>query len=145
MGLSFHLFAVSTSMESSQRLRQESRIQIDLSILTSIPPRRLTMRAHSSMEALQDLHNPQHWDLGYVRSDKNREAYETIRESILDALDFVESTGVSGQGAFRTVELFASHEGLLLPYEEAHTIPNKRALVQPRCPYALDWRPNPAA
>lgn len=69
-----------------------------------------------------DLHNPQHWDLGYVRSDKNREAYETIRESILDALDFVESTGVSGQGAFRTVELFASHEGLLLPYEEAHTI-----------------------
>ena len=69
-----------------------------------------------------DLHNPQHWDLGYVRSNKNREAYETIRESILDALDFVESTGVSGQGAFRTVELFASHEGLLLPYEEAHTI-----------------------
>ena len=69
-----------------------------------------------------DLHNPQHWDLGYVRSDKNREAYESIRESILDALDFVESTGVSGQGAFRTVELFASHEGLLLPYEEAHTI-----------------------
>ena len=29
---------------------------------------------------------------------------------------------MSGQGAFRTVELFASHEGLLLPYEEAHTI-----------------------
>ena len=69
-----------------------------------------------------DLHNPQHWDLGYVRSDKNREAYEGIRESILDALDFVESTGVSGQGAFRTVELFSSHEGLLLPYEEAHTV-----------------------
>ena len=69
-----------------------------------------------------DLHNPQHWDLGYVRSDKNREAYEGIRESILDALDFVESTGVSGQGAFKTVELFSSHEGLLLPYEEAHTV-----------------------
>lgn len=69
-----------------------------------------------------DLHNPQHWDLGYVRSDKNRQAYEAIRESILDALDFVESTGVSGQGAFKTVELFSSHEGLLLPYEEAHTV-----------------------
>ena len=69
-----------------------------------------------------DLHNPQHWDLGYVRSDKNREAYEAIRESILDALDFVESTGVSGHGAFKTVELFSSHEGLLLPYEEAHTL-----------------------
>ena len=42
--------------------------------------------------------------------------------SILDALEFVESTGVQAGGIFRTVELFSSHEGLLLPYEEAHTV-----------------------
>ena len=34
-------------------LEARERIQVDLSILTSIPPRRLTMPEHSSMEALQ--------------------------------------------------------------------------------------------
>ncbi|MEC9466067.1 MAG: 3-deoxy-7-phosphoheptulonate synthase class II [Myxococcota bacterium] len=68
-----------------------------------------------------DLHHPHHWDLGFVRSHKNRTQYEGMLESILDALDFVESTGVTGSAALRTVELFASHEGLLLAYEEAHT------------------------
>ncbi len=68
-----------------------------------------------------DLHHPQHWDLGFVRSHKNRTQYEGMLDSILDALDFVESTGVTGSAALRTVELFSSHEGLLLAYEQAHT------------------------
>lgn len=68
-----------------------------------------------------DLHQPQHWDLGYVRSADNRARYQEMTARILDALDFVESTGVTGGAHFRTVELFTSHEGLLLAYEEAHT------------------------
>jgi len=68
-----------------------------------------------------DLHHPQHWDLGFVRSHNNRANYEAMLESILDALDFVESTGVTGSAALKTVELFASHEGLLMPYEQAQT------------------------
>ena len=69
-----------------------------------------------------DLHNPQHWELGFFRNQDNRERHEAMLHRILDSLDFVESTGVQAQGVFRTVELFASHEGLLLPYEEAHTV-----------------------
>lgn len=42
-------------------------------------------------------------------------------QRILDALDFVESTGVRGAEALRTVEFYSSHEGLVLDYEEAHT------------------------
>ena len=42
-------------------------------------------------------------------------------ERIRDAIDFLESTGVLGTGELRTVELFSSHEGLLLDYEEVLT------------------------
>jgi len=69
-----------------------------------------------------DLHNPQHWDLGFFRNPENRERHQSMLHKMLDALNFVESTGVKAQSIFRTVELFASHEGLLLPYEEAHTV-----------------------
>ena len=68
-----------------------------------------------------DLHRPEDWDLGFVRSASSRSEYEDMLRRILDALDFVESTGVRGDAALRTVELYSSHEGLLLPYEEALT------------------------
>ena len=68
-----------------------------------------------------DLHHPQHWDLGFVRSTTNRKKYENIVDRLRDAIDFVESTGVRGTATLKTVELFCSHEGLLLDYEEAFT------------------------
>ncbi len=68
-----------------------------------------------------DLHRPHHWDLGFVRSAESRERYEDMVARILDALDFVESAGVRGDDVLTTVELYSSHEGLLLPYEEALT------------------------
>ena len=68
-----------------------------------------------------DLHHPQHWDLGFVRSNTNRAEYEDIVTRIRDAIDFVESTGVRSTASLKTVELFCSHEGLLLDYEEALT------------------------
>ena len=68
-----------------------------------------------------DLHHPQHWDLGFVRSSTNRAEYEDIVSRIRDAIDFVESTGVRSTASLKMVELFCSHEGLLLDYEEAMT------------------------
>ena len=68
-----------------------------------------------------DLHHPDHWDLAFVKGAANRADYEEMIKRILDAIDFVESTGVHDADAFRTIELFASHEGLLLEYETAHT------------------------
>jgi len=67
-----------------------------------------------------DLHKPHHWRLEFVRSSIHRAEYEALVERILDALDFVESTGVRSP-IFSTVELYSSHEGLLLAYEEAAT------------------------
>ncbi len=97
-------------------------------------PERLVKAYHHSAATLNyaralvdggfaDLHHPQHWDLGFVRSSANRAAYEDIVDRIRDAIDFVESTGVRGTAALKTVELFCSHEGLLLDYESAFTEP----------------------
>jgi 3-deoxy-7-phosphoheptulonate synthase len=95
-------------------------------------PQRLVKAYHHSTATLNyaralvdggfaDLHHPQHWDLGFVRSDAQREEYEDMVARIRDAIDFVESTGVRGLVTLETIELFSSHEGLLLAYEEALT------------------------
>ena len=95
-------------------------------------PQRLVKAYHLSAATLNyaralvdggfaDLHHPQHWDLGFVRSQSHRAEYEDMVERIRVAFDFLVSTGVRGTGALRTVELFSSHEGLLLDYEEALT------------------------
>jgi 3-deoxy-7-phosphoheptulonate synthase len=68
-----------------------------------------------------DLHHPEYWDLGFLRDAPLREAYERITHSIGESLDFFESlTGQKVSDAAR-VEFYCSHEGLLLPYEQAQT------------------------
>ncbi len=68
-----------------------------------------------------DLHHPDHWDLAFVRSTAQRAVYNDMVHRMIDAVEFVESTGVRGSDSLRTVELFSSHEALLLAYEEAMT------------------------
>ncbi len=68
-----------------------------------------------------DLHEADDWDLGFVRNTSRRGQYEALVERILDAMSFLHTTGASADPALRTVELYSSHEGLLLPYEEALT------------------------
>jgi len=68
-----------------------------------------------------DLHHAQDWDLGFIRQPKHRADYEDMKERIVRALEFMEAVGIRGEAALRTVELYSSHEGLLLAYEEAQT------------------------
>ena len=70
-----------------------------------------------------DLHHPDFWDLGFVKSTDRRAEYEEMVARILDAIEFVESTGVRTGHSLEAVDLFTSHEGLLLSYEEALTEP----------------------
>jgi 3-deoxy-7-phosphoheptulonate synthase len=69
-----------------------------------------------------DLHHPQYWDLGFMKHSPLKEEYERIVSSLGDALEFFER--VSGGRAphqVTSVDFFASHEGLLLAYEQAQT------------------------
>ena len=68
-----------------------------------------------------DLHHPEYWDLDFVRNSPLEAEYRRIVQSILDSLSFMET--ISGQPPADSagVEVFTSHEGLHLMYEQAQT------------------------
>jgi 3-deoxy-7-phosphoheptulonate synthase len=71
---------------------------------------------------MADLHSPMDWGLGHVRDDALQKKYARIVESIRDSLSFMQTVGadsVAGGGPLSTVDLYTSHEGLVLEYEEA--------------------------
>jgi 3-deoxy-7-phosphoheptulonate synthase len=68
-----------------------------------------------------DLHHPEYWDLNFVQHSPAREAYEKVVRSIADALDFFEGMTGSPVEKAHLVTMYASHEGLHLPYEQAQT------------------------
>ncbi len=68
-----------------------------------------------------DLHHPEYWDLNFLQHSPAREAYEKVVHSIADALDFFEGMTGSSVEKASLVTMYASHEGLLLPYEQAQT------------------------
>jgi 3-deoxy-7-phosphoheptulonate synthase len=68
-----------------------------------------------------DLHKAEGWHLTFVRDDARRARYEAVVRSMLEAVHFVEAIGAPSIEAFNRVQLYTSHEGLLLPYEEALT------------------------
>jgi len=68
-----------------------------------------------------DLHHPEYWDLDFVRHSPLEAEYRRIVQSIVDSLTFMET--ISGQTLAESgrIDLFTSHEGLHLPYEQAQT------------------------
>ncbi|KAI8873773.1 DAHP synthetase [Ramicandelaber brevisporus] len=116
-----------------------------------------------------DLHHPKAWDLGHVRRPDLRKEYQTVVNRILDALDFLRTIGVdtssttgSSSGgkagdkvsssnarnppfapasSLNTVDIYTSHEGLLLDYETALT---REMPSAPSCPAAQPPSPSPS-
>ena len=95
-------------------------------------PRRMVEAYHHAAASLNylralieggfaDLHHPERWDLGFIRASTRRAAYQRTVDSIVDAIEFMDQIGASSRAALARVELYTSHEALLLPYEEALT------------------------
>lgn len=70
---------------------------------------------------LADLHAPLDWSLGHVRDPTLRSKYQRITHSITDTLEMMRTIGVDTGGGLETVDLYTSHEGLLLDYEQPLT------------------------
>ena len=70
---------------------------------------------------IADLHNPLDWGLGHVQDPELQRKYSRIVESISESLHFMRTIGADTAGQLQTVDLYTSHEGLLLEYEEALT------------------------
>lgn len=85
------------------------------------------MRASLS-SGLADLHSPLDWGLGHVRDESIKAKYQRIVESITESLRFMQTVGVDSTArGLETVDLYTSHEALLLEYEQSLT----RHLVHP--------------
>jgi 3-deoxy-7-phosphoheptulonate synthase len=97
---------------------------------------------------LADLHSPLDWGLGHVLDPTLRDKYQRITQSITDTLDMMRTIGLDTGGGLETVDLFTSHEGLLLEYEQCLTRQFKHPpnaipglLEQPKSPDGLRTHP----
>jgi len=70
-----------------------------------------------------DLHQVQRWTMDFVRQSPQGQRYQDLADRITDCLAFMEACGLNAQTVpqIREVELYTSHEALLLGYEEALT------------------------
>jgi 3-deoxy-7-phosphoheptulonate synthase len=71
--------------------------------------------------SLADLHHPENWDIGFIQKAELAKEYAQILHSVSHALRFMENVLGLHAEVMQTVDLFTSHEGLHLPYEEAIT------------------------
>ncbi|KAK6614179.1 phospho-2-dehydro-3-deoxyheptonate aldolase [Botrytis cinerea] len=75
----------------------------------------------SLSSGIADLHSPMNWGLGHVRDPGLQEQYSKIVDSISESLRFMRTIGADTADQLRGVELYTSHEGLLLEYEQSLT------------------------
>jgi 3-deoxy-7-phosphoheptulonate synthase len=63
------------------------------------------------------------WMLGFVKDSPQSRRYEELADRISEALGFMRACGVDPEShpELRTTTFYTSHEGLLLPYEQAMT------------------------
>jgi 3-deoxy-7-phosphoheptulonate synthase len=68
-----------------------------------------------------DLHHPFEWTLSHVQDDETKEHYQDIVDSITDAVRFMRTIGADNSTSLGSVDLYTSHEGMLLEYEQSLT------------------------
>lgn len=68
-----------------------------------------------------DLRHADHWDLRFLAGSPQHTAYQLIANRIRDALTLLGGFGALNDDVLERAEFFTSHEGLILPYEEALT------------------------
>lgn len=94
----------------------------------------------SLASGIADLHAPLEWELGHVKDEKIKAQYIRIVDNITDSLRFMKTVGAdSPSSGLESVDLYTSHEGLLLEYEQSLT----RRLRHPPSHPSLQHPPTP--
>ncbi|KAH8700220.1 phospho-2-dehydro-3-deoxyheptonate aldolase, class II [Talaromyces proteolyticus] len=75
----------------------------------------------SLSSGIADLRTPLDWELGHVITPSIKQKYEKIVNSVTDALRFMHTVGLDQDRGVQTAEIFTSHEGLSLEYEQSFT------------------------
>ncbi|KAH8144424.1 uncharacterized protein LAJ45_11592 [Morchella importuna] len=68
-----------------------------------------------------DLHRPFEWTLNHVQNDQTKQLYQKIVDSITETIRFMTTIGADRAHSLGTVDLYTSHEGLHLEYEQSLT------------------------
>ncbi|KAI6083934.1 3-deoxy-7-phosphoheptulonate synthase [Hypoxylon rubiginosum] len=98
----------------------------------TLDPQRLVKAYHHSAATLNyvraalaagiaDLHRPLNWSLGHVKDPQLKAKYTEAVHFLQDMLRFMHTIGADRSPKLDTVDLYTSHEGLLLEYEESLT------------------------
>ncbi|KAK0746404.1 DAHP synthetase [Schizothecium vesticola] len=112
-----------------------------------LDPNRLVKAYHHSSATLNyiraalssgiaDLHRPLDWGLGHVRDPALKAKYSEAVNFLTDMLRFMHTIGADKTEKLETVDLFTSHEGLLLEYEQCLTRLLDNPLHPPSSPAA---------
>lgn len=108
----------------------------------TLDPRRLVRAYHYSAATLNysraaaasgiaDLNRPLDWDLGHVQDPDLKTKYSEIVNALETSMRFMNTIGAVGNNnsSTSTVDLFTSHEGLILEYEQPLTRPYSTAVI----------------
>lgn len=70
-----------------------------------------------------DLHNVHRWTLGFVAGSSQGRRYAELADRITETLEFMAACGITPESSpsMRQVDVYTSHEALLLGFEEAMT------------------------
>lgn len=70
-----------------------------------------------------DLHNVHRWMVGFVADSPQGKRYQEIADRISESIAFMEACGITPESVpqMKQVQVYTSHEALLLGYEEALT------------------------
>lgn len=84
----------------------------------------------ASSSGIADLRRPLDWDLGHVQDPELRAKYSEVVNALKTSLRFMNTIGAVGNSStLDTIELFTSHEGLVLDYEQPLTRPFSTAAI----------------
>lgn len=105
-----------------------------------LDPARLVRAYHHSAATLNyvraalssgiaDLHRPLDWELGHVTDPELKAKYTKAVDFLTEMMTFMNTIGAADDRHLDTVDLFTSHEGLVLEYEEPLTRAFSRASI----------------
>ncbi|RYP44437.1 hypothetical protein DL768_009109 [Monosporascus sp. mg162] len=89
---------------------------------------------------IADLHRPLNWSLGHVKDPALKAKYTEAVRFLQDMLRFMHTIGADQSPKLDTVDLYTSHEGLLLEYEQSLTRLMESPAAAPRPPSQADTR-----
>lgn len=85
----------------------------------------------AASSGIADLNRPLDWDLGHVQDPGLKTKYSEIVNALRTSMRFMNTIGAVGNNdsSTSTVDLFTSHEGLILEYEQPLTRPFSSAAI----------------